>query len=69
VALRRIREYPPFASLPLKFLSLAHIISFLEQQSKRGIRAKTCNNYRNSLNASFNYLVKQEILTHNPCAA
>ncbi|RSK45160.1 tyrosine-type recombinase/integrase [Hymenobacter rigui] len=68
VALRRIREYPPFASLPLKFLSLAHITSFLEQQSKRGITAKTYNNYRNSLNASFNYLVKQEILTRNPCA-
>ncbi|AHJ97712.1 site-specific integrase [Hymenobacter swuensis] len=68
VALRRIREYPPFATLPLKFLSLAHVTNFLDQQSKRGIEAKTYNNYRNSLNASFNYLVKQEVLLRNPCA-
>ncbi|SDY57389.1 hypothetical protein [Hymenobacter psychrophilus] len=67
VALRKAREYPTFGSLPLKVLTLAHITNFLDQQSKRGIEAKTYNNYRNSLNASFNYLVKQEILTRNPC--
>ncbi|RPD45749.1 hypothetical protein DNI29_16460 [Hymenobacter sediminis] len=67
VALRRIREYSPFATLPLKFLALAHITNFLDQQSKRGIEAKTYNNYRNSLNASFNYLVKQKLLARNPC--
>ncbi|GAB3223617.1 hypothetical protein GCM10027346_02810 [Hymenobacter seoulensis] len=68
MALRKIREYPPFANLPLRFLTLAHITGFLDQQSKRGIEVKTYNNYRNSLNASFNYLVKQELLTRNPCA-
>ncbi|MBC6698858.1 tyrosine-type recombinase/integrase [Hymenobacter puniceus] len=67
VALRRIREYRTFGNLPLRFLTLPHVTNFLEQQSKRGITAKTYNNYRNSLNASFNYLVKQEILTRNPC--
>ncbi|QIX59721.1 site-specific integrase [Hymenobacter sp. BT18] len=68
VAQRKVKEFPTFGNLPMRYLNLAHINKFLDEQSKRGISAKTYNNYRNSLNAHFNYLVKNEILNRNPAA-
>lgn len=75
--LRRLKEFPQLAGMPVRVVQPLNVLAFLQHHAKRGmlknhakegrtIGAKSYNALRDTLSSVFNYLIKLDLVSKNP---